>query len=188
MLRGPQSLLAELRNPRHYPHSKENSWGMSLILVCLLHPLEQASCYCQRQTLCQYFFCLESRHIYSARCSAHLNSHITSCSFHFFSSSLHLSVILCSDIAHWSHIQPLMWAQTLSHTHTRAWLYLFVSYFLFFSHLVLCGNVPEPSEITLEALSSLCNFQTIWLRHCTFRPASSSRHHFTNISWISGSL
>lgn len=29
---------------------------MSLILVCLLLPLEQASCHCQGQTLSQYFF------------------------------------------------------------------------------------------------------------------------------------
>lgn len=52
----PRSLLTGYRNPCHYPHSKENSWGMSLIPGCLLLPLDQASCHCQAQTLCQYFF------------------------------------------------------------------------------------------------------------------------------------
>lgn len=59
------------------------------------------------------FFCPESRHIYSALCSAHLNSHHASCSFpfplpFFF---LHSSVVRCPGIAHWSRIQPLMWVQ-----------------------------------------------------------------------------
>lgn len=52
---------------------------------------------------------------------------------------------------------------TDTHIHKHAPLYLLVSsFYLYFSHLVFCGTVPEPSEITLEALSSLYNFQTLF--------------------------
>lgn len=60
------------------------------------------------------FLCPESRHIYSALCSAHLNSHNTSCSFPFpfpFFLSPRSLVIRGPGVAHWSHIQPLMWIQ-----------------------------------------------------------------------------
>lgn len=116
---GPQLPLTGCRNPCHYPHSKENSWGMSLILVGLLLPLERASCHCQGQTLS--IFCPESRHIYSALCSAHLDSHHTSCSFPFpfpFFSPCP-SVIRCPGIAHWSHIQPLTWVQAHKNTQKK---------------------------------------------------------------------
>lgn len=64
------------------------------------------------------FFCPESRHIYSALCSAHLNSHHTSCSFPFPFPFFPFPSICCPGIAHWSHIQSLMWAQALTHTST----------------------------------------------------------------------
>lgn len=53
------------------------------------------------------FFCPESRHIYSEPCSAHLNSHHSSCSFPFtfLFSLLHSFAIRCPGIAHWSRIQ-----------------------------------------------------------------------------------
>lgn len=38
---------------------------MSLILVGLLLPLEQASCHCQGQTLCQYFLSRVKTHLFS---------------------------------------------------------------------------------------------------------------------------